>query len=57
MTKIERDELIEAMNKAIVEPTEPMNLVEIKAFVHGFELAYVSILECIDKTYRSMKTD
>lgn len=57
MTKIEKDELYEAMNKITVEPTEPMNLVEIKAFVHGYELAYMNILDTIDKCYRDMKTD
>lgn len=57
MTRIEKDELIKSMNEFVVEPTKPMNLVEIKAFVQGFELAYLSVLDSIDKAYRNMKTD
>ena len=57
MTRTERDELHKAMNEITVEPTEPMNLEQIRAFVKGYELAYLNILDSIDKSYRNMKTD
>ena len=57
MTRTERDELHKAMNEITVEPTEPMNLEQIRAFVKGYELAYLNILDSIDKCYRIMKTD
>lgn len=57
MTREERDELHKSMNEVTVEPTEPMNLEQIQAFVKGYELAYLNILDAIDKTYRNMKTD
>ena len=57
LTRNERDELHKAMNEITVEPTEPMNLEQIKAFVKGYELAYLNILDTIDKIYRNMKTD
>lgn len=57
MTRTERDELHKAMNEITVEPTEPMNLEQIRAFVKGYELAYLNILDSIDKCYLNMKTD
>ena len=57
MTRTERDELYKAMDEVTVEPTEPMNLEQIQAFVKGYELAYLNILDSIDKCYRNMKTD
>lgn len=57
MKKDERDELMHRMNNVTVEPTEPMNLEQIKSFVCGYEVAYLNILDCIDRTYRDMKTD
>lgn len=57
MTRTERDELHKAMDEVTVEPTEPMNLEQIHAFVKGYELAYINILDSIDKCYRNMKTD
>ena len=57
MTREERDELRKAMNEITVEPTESMNLEQIQAFVKGYELAYLNILDSIDKCYRNMKTD
>ena len=57
MTREERDELHKAMNEITVEPTEPMNLEQIQALVKGYELAYLNILDSIDKCYRNMKTD
>lgn len=57
MTREERDELHKSMNEVTVEPTEPMNLEQIQAFVKGYELAYLNMLDAIDKAYRNMKTD
>ena len=57
MTRTERDELHKAMDEVTVEPTEPMNLEQLQAFVKGYELAYLNILDSIDKCYRNMKTD
>lgn len=57
MTRTERDELHKAMDEVAVEPTEPMNLEQIRAFVKGYELAYLNILDSIDKCYLNMKTD
>lgn len=57
MTRTERDELYKAMDEVMVEPTEPMNLEQIQAFVKGYELAYSNILDSIDNCYRNMKTD
>ena len=57
MTREERDELHKSMNEVTVEPTESMNLEQIQAFVKGYELAYLNMLDAIDKTYRNMKTD
>ena len=57
MTRTERDELHKAMDEVTVELTEPMNLEQIQAFVKGYELAYLNILDSIDKCYRNMKTD
>ena len=57
MTRTERDELHKAMNEITVEPTEPMNLEQIRAFVKGYKLAYLNILDSIDKCYLNMKTD
>ena len=57
MTIAERNELFKAMNEVTVEATEPMNLEQIQMFVKGYELAYMNILDSIDKVYRNMKTD
>lgn len=57
MTRTERDELRKAMDEITVESTESMNLEQIRAFVKGYELAYLNILDSIDKCYRNMKTD
>lgn len=57
MTRTERDELYKSINEVTVEPTESMNLEQLQAFVKGYELAYLNMLDAIDKTYRNMKTD
>lgn len=57
MTKEERDNLYRRVNEAVIEPSEPMNLVEIKAYVKGCEYAYNAFLDAIDAAYRETKTD
>ena len=57
MTRTERDELYKTMNEITVQPTEPMNLEQIRAFVKGYELACLNILDSIDECYLNMKTD
>ena len=52
MTREERDVLHKAMNEVTVEPTEPMNIEQMQAFVKGYELAYLNILDTIDNTYK-----
>lgn len=49
--------LYRRVNEAIIEPSEPMNLVEVKAYVKGCEYAYNAFLDAIDKAYRETKTD
>lgn len=56
MTKEERDTLYKAMNEITVDPTESMNLEQMRAFVKGYELAYSNILTIIDRCC-NMKTD
>lgn len=57
MTINERDALYNKMKEVTVEPTEPMNLEQIQMFVKGYELAYLNIMDSIDKVYREMKDD
>lgn len=57
MTVEERNNLYRRVNEAVIEPSEPMNLVEIKAYVKGCEYAYNAFLDAIDKAYREAKTD
>lgn len=45
------------MNEAVIEPSEPMNLEQIKAYVKGCEYAYMTFLDAIDAEYRETKTD
>ena len=56
MTREERDTLYKAMNAITVDPTESMNLEQMRAFVKGYELAYSNILTIIDRCC-NMKTD
>lgn len=57
MTKDERNALIEMANNVTVEPSEAMNINDMKYFVKGYELAHLNICDAIDNLYRSMKTD
>lgn len=57
MTVEERNNLYRRVNEAVIEPCEPMNLEEIKAYVKGCEYAYQTFLDAIDKAYRETKTD
>lgn len=57
MTREEKDNLYRRVNDAVIEPSEPMSLVEIKAYVKGCEYAYNAFLDAIDTAYRETKTD
>lgn len=57
MTKKEKDSIYNDIDGTMVIPSEPMNLMEMKAYVKGFEDARNAIFDSIDKCYRSMKTD
>lgn len=57
MTREEKDNLYRRVNDAVIETSEPMNLVEIKAYVKGCEYAYNAFLDAIDTAYRETKTD
>ncbi|MCM1500679.1 MAG: hypothetical protein NC124_19630 [Clostridium sp.] len=57
MTVEERNDLYKIVNDATIEPSEPMNLVEIKAYVKGCEYAYNAFLDAIDTVYRETKND
>lgn len=57
MTKEEKDNLYRKVNEAVIETSEPMNLVEIKAYVKGCEYAYNAFFDAIDKAYRETKSD
>lgn len=57
MTIEERNDLYRRVNEAAIELSEPMNLVEIKAYIKGCEYAYNAFLDAIDKSYRETKTD
>lgn len=57
MTRDERDALIEKVNNVAIEPSEAMNINDMKYFVKGYELAHLNFCDAIDYTYRDMKTD
>lgn len=57
MTREEKEYLFKDLNGVTIEPDEPMNLVEMKAYVKGFEDARNALFDSIDKCYRNMKTD
>lgn len=57
MTREEKDNLYRRVNDAVIEPSKPMNLVEIKAYVKRCEYAYNAFLDAIDTAYRETKTD
>ena len=57
MTKEEKDGLFNNVDETIIQPEEPMNLAEMKAYVKGFEDARNAIFDTVDKFYRLNKTD
>lgn len=57
MTKQEKDCIFDEVDKVIIRPEDGMNLMEMKAYVKGFEDARNSLFDAIDKCYRSLKTD
>lgn len=57
MTKNDRDLLYKKVTEAEIEPSEPMNLEEIRAYVKGCEYAYNTFLDVIDAAYRDTKSD
>lgn len=57
MTKEEKDAIFNDFDGIIIQPDEPMNLTEMKAYVKGFEDARNAIFDTVDKFYRLNKTD
>lgn len=57
MTREEKECIFNDFDGVTIEPNEPMNLVEMKAYVKGFEDARNAFFDSVDKCYRSMKTD
>lgn len=57
MTKTELDQIINDFDRTVIQPEKPMNLIEMKAYVKGFEDARNAMLGSADRCYRSMKTD
>lgn len=57
MTKNEKQCIFDDFEKVTVSPDEPMNLVEMKAYIKGFEDARNAMFDSVDKCYISMKTD
>lgn len=57
MTREEKEIIFNDFNGIAIEPNEPMNLTEMKAYVKGFEDARNALFDSVDKCYRSMKTD
>lgn len=57
VTKEEKDGLFNNLDETIIQPEEPMNLAEMKAYVKGFEDARNAIFDTVDKFYRLNKTD
>ena len=49
MTKEEKDGLFNNLDETIIQPEEPMNLAEMKAYVKGFEDARNAIFDTVDK--------
>lgn len=57
MTREEKECIFNEFDGVAIEPNEPMNLTEMKAYVKGFEDARNALLDSVDKCYRSMKDD
>ena len=57
MTREEKETIFDNCNNVSIEPDEPMNLTEMKAYVKGFEDARNALFDSVDTCYRNMKTD
>ena len=57
MTREERETIMNDMYEALIQPEEPMNLEEMKAYAKGYEDARNEFMYLINKCYRIMKTD
>lgn len=57
MTREEKETIMNDIDGVVIQPEEPMNLTEIKAYVKGCEDARNAFMDSLDKCYRSMKTD
>ena len=57
MTREEKESIFMDFDDVTIEPSDPMNLSEMKAYVKGFEDARNAFFDSVDKCYRSMKTD
>lgn len=57
MTREEKERIFDNCNNVSIEPDEPMNLTEMKAYVKGFEDARNALFDSVDTCYRNMKTD
>ena len=57
MTREEKDAIFNDFDGTVIQPDEPMNLAEMKAYVKGFEDARNAIFDAVDTFYRSNKAD
>mgnify|MGYP001061453546 CR=1 FL=1 len=57
MTIEEKMTILDAAKEVAVQPSEPMRLDELKAYVKGYEDARDALLSSVGECYRSMKTD
>lgn len=57
MTREERDYIQQMVNNVTVEIRDPLNLEEMKAFIKGYELAQMNMLDAVDQAYRDFNTD
>lgn len=57
MTREEKEIIINDIDGVNIQPEEPMNLMEMKAYVKGYEDAINASKDSLDMCYRSMKTD
>lgn len=57
VTREEKDAIINDFDGMTIQPDEPMNLTEMRAYVKGFEDARNAMFDATDKFYRSNKTD
>lgn len=57
MTREEKDAIFNDFDGMTIQPDEPMNLTEMRAYVKGFEDARNAMFDVTDKFYRNSKTD